>query len=154
MEKYTPNGAQEIHKFSTKRIIALQSVNKIFLERYDFAAILQYTYWWMRWPQGGMWAGILDVWRFSRHTGQLEWEDFSIHYIKNKMCLWNTNAPREWKIPLTAMPTLKLLKNRSNAKFPLSNHLFITVVTLIAMERNQVLVHKIEKLSLKLVFNM
>lgn len=38
------------------------------------------TYWWMRWPQGGMWAAFLDVWRSSRHTGQLEWEAFSIHY--------------------------------------------------------------------------
>lgn len=36
----------------------------------------------MRWPQGGIWAAILDVWRSSKHTGQFEWEDFSIHYIK------------------------------------------------------------------------
>jgi hypothetical protein len=38
MEKYTPNLAQEIHNFSTERIVALQSVNKIFPESYDFAA--------------------------------------------------------------------------------------------------------------------
>jgi hypothetical protein len=31
---------------------------------------------------------------------------------------------QEWQISLTAMPTPKLLKNRSNAKFTSSNHLF------------------------------
>jgi hypothetical protein len=41
------------------------------------------------------------------------------------MCLWNTNSPREWQIPLTAMPMLKLLKSRSNAKVKKSNHLFL-----------------------------
>jgi hypothetical protein len=38
MKKYTPNCAQEIHNFSNEQIEALWSVNKIFLESYDFAA--------------------------------------------------------------------------------------------------------------------
>jgi hypothetical protein len=40
MEKYIPNRAQEIHNFITERIVALQSVNNIFLENYDFASLL------------------------------------------------------------------------------------------------------------------
>jgi hypothetical protein len=43
MEKYTPNRARffvrkKYTTFSTERIVALRSVNKIFPERYDFAA--------------------------------------------------------------------------------------------------------------------
>jgi hypothetical protein len=45
MEKYTPNRARFLVRkkyktVSTVRIVALQSVNKIFPERYDFAARL------------------------------------------------------------------------------------------------------------------
>jgi hypothetical protein len=44
MEKYTPNRAhffmcKKYTTFSTERIVALRSVDKIFLENYDFAAI-------------------------------------------------------------------------------------------------------------------
>ena len=43
MEKYTPNRAhffvrKKYTTFSAQRIVALRSVNKIFPERYDFAA--------------------------------------------------------------------------------------------------------------------
>jgi hypothetical protein len=43
MEKYTPNRARffvrkKYTTFSTEQIVALQSVNKSFLESYDFAA--------------------------------------------------------------------------------------------------------------------
>jgi hypothetical protein len=43
MEKYTPNRARfflrkKYTTFSTERIVALRSVNKIFPESYDFAA--------------------------------------------------------------------------------------------------------------------
>jgi hypothetical protein len=43
MEKYTPNRArfsvrEKYTTFSTVRTVALRSVNKIFLESYDFAA--------------------------------------------------------------------------------------------------------------------
>jgi hypothetical protein len=45
MEKYTPNRARffvrkKYTTFSTVRIVALRSVNKIFTESYDFAARL------------------------------------------------------------------------------------------------------------------
>jgi hypothetical protein len=46
MDKYTPNGVRffvrkKYTTFSTERIVALRSVNKIFPESYDFAAKIQ-----------------------------------------------------------------------------------------------------------------
>jgi hypothetical protein len=50
MEKYTPNRARFFVRkkytiFSTVRIVALRSVNKIFPESYDFAAIAYRIKW-------------------------------------------------------------------------------------------------------------
>jgi hypothetical protein len=46
------------------------------------------------------------------------------HFVNKQDVFMKHKCPREWQIPLTAMPTSKLLKNRSNAKFTSSNHLF------------------------------
>lgn len=37
-----------------------------------------------KWPQSGMWHGILDVWISPKHTGQFDRDIFSTHWRKKK----------------------------------------------------------------------